>query len=117
MGSRSPDIVVLIVLTLAVIFVLTVIARAIRIVPQAQVMTYRVPGAFEIPVCAQFVLTHTEPDAVIALGVIVRARAKCPGRSTLSTKYPSVERGRIGYSPPVPPRRNPLDRYWTITSG
>jgi 6,7-dimethyl-8-ribityllumazine synthase len=46
------------------------------LLPQAQVMTYRVPGAFEIPVCAQFVLTHTEPDAVIALGVIVRGETE-----------------------------------------
>ena len=46
------------------------------LLPQAQVMTYRVPGAFEIPVCAQFVLKHTEPDAVIALGVIVRGETE-----------------------------------------
>jgi len=42
------------------------------LMPQAQVVTYRVPGAFEIPVCAEFVLRHTEPDALIALGVIIR---------------------------------------------
>jgi 6,7-dimethyl-8-ribityllumazine synthase len=42
------------------------------LIPQAQIVTYRVPGAFEIPVCAEFVLRHTEPDAVIALGVIIR---------------------------------------------
>ena len=42
------------------------------LLPQAQIMTYRVPGAFEIPVCAEFVLRHTEPDVVIALGVILR---------------------------------------------
>lgn len=40
--------------------------------PQAQVTTYRVPGAFEIPVCAEFVLRHAGPDVVIALGVILR---------------------------------------------
>jgi 6,7-dimethyl-8-ribityllumazine synthase len=39
-------------------------------------MTYRVPGAFEIPVCAEFVLRNTEPDAVIALGVILRGETE-----------------------------------------
>ncbi len=43
-----------------------------QIMPQAQVMTYRVPGAFEIPVCVEFVLRNTAPDALIALGVIIR---------------------------------------------
>ncbi len=42
------------------------------LVPDAQVVTYRVPGAFEIPVCAEFVLRNTGPDALIALGVILR---------------------------------------------
>jgi 6,7-dimethyl-8-ribityllumazine synthase len=46
------------------------------LLPQAQVMTYRVPGAFEIPVCAEFVLRHTEPDAVIALGVIINGETE-----------------------------------------
>ena len=40
--------------------------------PQAQITTYRVPGAFEIPVCAEFVLRNAGPDAVICLGVILR---------------------------------------------
>ena len=42
------------------------------ILPHCQVITYRVPGAFEIPVCAEFVLRNTEPDALIALGVIIQ---------------------------------------------
>ncbi|MFZ4768356.1 MAG: 6,7-dimethyl-8-ribityllumazine synthase, partial [Roseimicrobium sp.] len=46
------------------------------LLPQSQVLTYRVPGAFEIPVCTEFVLKHTEPDAVIALGVIVRGETE-----------------------------------------
>ena len=46
------------------------------LLPQSQVMTYRVPGAFEIPVCAEFVLKHTEPDAVIALGVIINGETE-----------------------------------------
>jgi 6,7-dimethyl-8-ribityllumazine synthase len=44
--------------------------------PQAQVTTYRVPGAFEIPVCAEFVLRHAGPDIVIALGVIIRGETE-----------------------------------------
>ena len=47
-----------------------------RIMPQAQVKIYRVPGAFEIPVCAEFVLKNTEPDVVIALGVIIRGETE-----------------------------------------
>ena len=42
------------------------------LMPQAQVTVYRVPGAFEIPVCAEYVLRSTQPDALVALGVILR---------------------------------------------
>ena len=47
-----------------------------ELMPQAQVMIYRVPGAFEIPVCAEFVLRSTQPDALIALGVILRGETE-----------------------------------------
>ncbi len=40
--------------------------------PLATVDVYRVPGAFEIPVCAELVLRNSEPDVIIALGVIIR---------------------------------------------
>ncbi len=40
--------------------------------PQAQLTIHRVPGAFEIPVCAELVLRNQGADAVIALGVILR---------------------------------------------
>ena len=40
--------------------------------PQATVDVYRVPGAFEIPVTAELVLRGSQPDAIIALGVIIR---------------------------------------------
>jgi len=46
------------------------------LVPEAQVVTYRVPGAFEVPVCAEFVLRNTQPDALIALGVILRGETE-----------------------------------------
>lgn len=44
----------------------------IRIFPNAAVPLYRVPGAFEIPVCAEFVIQNTKVDAIIALGVVIR---------------------------------------------
>lgn len=47
-----------------------------NIMPAAQITVYRVPGAFEIPVCAEFVLRNTQPDALIALGVIIRGETE-----------------------------------------
>lgn len=43
-----------------------------NLAPNAAVDVYRVPGAFEIPVCTEMVLRNTTPDAVITLGVIIR---------------------------------------------
>ena len=43
-----------------------------EIVPNATITVYRVPGAFEIPACAELVLRNAKPDAVIAFGVIIR---------------------------------------------
>lgn len=40
--------------------------------PQATVDVYRVPGAFEIPVTSELVMRGLKPDAIIALGVIIR---------------------------------------------
>ena len=42
------------------------------IMPTASVPLYRVPGAWEIPVCAEYVLQHTHADVIIALAVIIR---------------------------------------------
>ncbi len=47
-----------------------------ELMPSAQVMVYRVPGAFEIPVCAEYALRSTAPDALIALGVILRGETE-----------------------------------------
>jgi 6,7-dimethyl-8-ribityllumazine synthase len=33
---------------------------------------YRVPGAFEIPVCAKHLIENNPNDAIIALGVIIK---------------------------------------------
>lgn len=43
-----------------------------QVAPEATITVYRVPGAFEVPVCAELVLRNGSPDAVIALGVILR---------------------------------------------
>jgi 6,7-dimethyl-8-ribityllumazine synthase len=44
----------------------------LAIMPTASVPLYRVPGAWEIPVCAEYVLQHTHADVIIALGVVIR---------------------------------------------
>ncbi len=43
-----------------------------ELAPNAVITVYRVPGAFEIPVCAELVIKNTRPDVVIAFGVIIR---------------------------------------------
>ncbi len=43
-----------------------------ELAPNASITVYRVPGAFEVPVCAELVLKNTKPDVVIAFGVIIR---------------------------------------------
>ena len=47
-------------------------AEIAAIIPNAVVPVYRVPGAGEIPVCAEFVASRAKPDVIIALGVIIR---------------------------------------------
>lgn len=43
-----------------------------ELAPNASITVYRVPGAFEIPVCTELALKSTKPDVVIAFGVIIR---------------------------------------------
>ena len=43
-----------------------------RIMPSITVPVYRVPGAFEIPVCAKHLIENNTNDAIIALGVIIK---------------------------------------------
>jgi 6,7-dimethyl-8-ribityllumazine synthase len=53
------------------------------IVPNAEVIVYRVPGAFEVPLAVQEVATTSDPDAIIAFGVIIEgetAHAEFIGR-------------------------------------
>lgn len=43
-----------------------------ELAPNAVITVYRVPGAFEIPACAELAIKNTKPDAVITYGVIIR---------------------------------------------
>jgi 6,7-dimethyl-8-ribityllumazine synthase len=43
-----------------------------QLAPNATLTSYRVPGAFEIPVCTELILRSSKPDAIIGLGVIIR---------------------------------------------
>jgi 6,7-dimethyl-8-ribityllumazine synthase len=42
------------------------------IAPNTTLEVIRVPGAFEVPVTVQAAIKHSQPDAVIALGCIIR---------------------------------------------
>ncbi|MGI8604201.1 MAG: 6,7-dimethyl-8-ribityllumazine synthase [Verrucomicrobiales bacterium] len=48
----------------------------IAIMPNSSIPLYRVPGAFEIPVCAEYVITHTGADVIIALGVVIKGETE-----------------------------------------
>ena len=43
-----------------------------RIIPGININVYRVPGAFEIPVCAKKLIDYNDVDTLIALGVIIK---------------------------------------------
>ncbi|MDZ4289793.1 MAG: 6,7-dimethyl-8-ribityllumazine synthase [Prosthecobacter sp.] len=47
-----------------------------ELAPNATITVFRVPGAFEIPVCAELALKSTRPDAVVAFGVIIRGETE-----------------------------------------
>ncbi len=47
-------------------------AELLGLMPAASVPLYRVPGAWEIPVCAEYVLQYTNADVIIALGIVIR---------------------------------------------
>ena len=58
------------------------------LLPEAALPVFRVPGAYEIPVCATYVARHAKPDAIIALGVIIRgstAHADLVGESVTTS--------------------------------
>lgn len=41
-------------------------------IPDAAVISLEVPGSFEIPLAAQWLVQHRQADAVIALGAVIR---------------------------------------------
>lgn len=47
-------------------------AELLGLMPAASVPLYRVPGAWEIPVCAEYVKQYTGADVIICLGVVIR---------------------------------------------
>lgn len=47
-------------------------AELLFIMPSASIPLYHVPGAWEIPVTAEYVLEYTSADVIIAVGVIIQ---------------------------------------------
>ena len=47
-------------------------AELLGLMPAASVPLYRVPGAWEIPVCTEYVLQYTNADVIICLSVVIR---------------------------------------------
>lgn len=47
-------------------------SELLALMPNASIPLYRVPGAFEIPVCTEYVVKHSGCDVVIALGVVIQ---------------------------------------------
>lgn len=47
-------------------------AELLGLMPAASVPLYRVPGAWEIPVCTEYVMQYTNADVIICLGVVIR---------------------------------------------
>jgi 6,7-dimethyl-8-ribityllumazine synthase len=45
-------------------------------VPEANILIRFVPGAFELPLGAQFMLDNTDVDGVIAIGVVIQGETK-----------------------------------------
>lgn len=45
-------------------------------VPEASILIRFVPGAFELPLGAQFMLDNTDIDGVIAIGVVIQGETK-----------------------------------------
>jgi 6,7-dimethyl-8-ribityllumazine synthase len=48
------------------------LSELLRLIPEAMVDLHQVPGAFEIPFAVEHLARLTPPDAIIALGVVIR---------------------------------------------
>ncbi len=71
-----------------------------RIMPNISVTIYRVPGAFEIPVCVKFLLERSSPDAMIALGVLIRG-ATAHADLVASSTTTSLQDLAVAYQTPL----------------
>jgi 6,7-dimethyl-8-ribityllumazine synthase len=72
----------------------------VEIAPHATLAVYRVPGAFEVPVTVERVLQTTQPDAVIALGLIIRGETE-HGDLVAAAVTDGLQRIAIAHAVPV----------------
>ena len=71
-----------------------------EIAPHCSMAVYRVPGAFEVPVTVEQVLLQSEPDAVIALGLIIRGETE-HGDLVAASVTDALQRIAVGHAVPV----------------
>lgn len=69
-------------------------------VPEANILVRFVPGAFELPLGAQFMLDNTDVDGIIAIGVVIQGETKhfdfvCQGATE------GIMRVNLEYNSPV----------------
>ena len=72
----------------------------VEIAPHASIAVYRVPGAFEVPVTVEQVLRLSQPDAVIALGLIIRGETE-HGDLVAAAVTDGLQRIAITHATPV----------------
>lgn len=70
------------------------------VAPNASITVYRAPGAFEVPVCAEMVLRHSDADCVMALGVIIRGETE-HGDLVAASVTDALQRLAVGHAVPV----------------
>lgn len=71
-----------------------------EIAPHFSMAVYRVPGAFEVPVTVEQVLLQSEPDAVIALGLIIRGETE-HGDLVAASVTDALQRIAVAHAVPV----------------
>jgi 6,7-dimethyl-8-ribityllumazine synthase len=72
----------------------------LQVAPNAMITVYRVPGAFEIPVCAETVLRHSGTDVVMALGVIIRGETE-HGDLVAASVTDALQKMAVSHAVPV----------------
>lgn len=71
-----------------------------ELAPNATITVFRVPGAFEIPVCAELALKSMRPDAVIAFGVIIQGETE-HGNLIAASVTDALQNMAVRYVTPV----------------